>query len=45
MKYIYVFDVVIFFCLVVDERVEYEFMLVYQMKFEIGGFYDKDDDD
>lgn len=30
---------------VVDERVEHELLSVHQMKFEIGGLYDKDDDD
>nr|XP_022325334.1 titin-like isoform X5 [Crassostrea virginica] len=30
---------------VVDERVEHELVSVHQMKFEIGGLYDKNDDD
>lgn len=34
-----------FFFSVVDERVEHELMSVHQMKFEVGGLYDKDDND
>lgn len=37
--------ILLFFRLVVDERVEHELLSVHQMKFEIGGLYDKDDDD